>query len=111
MTYGALCMGVSLLIGVSILLFAWREPRAAWLSLALVGVPTVFALWHAWPRWVIAIMAIGSVAATLPQVRFQLTFGTAVPVATLAQFAIELTAFVLLFHPRSSRWYRGGAAG
>lgn len=104
-TYGALCMGVSLLIGVSILLFAWREPRAALISLAVVGPLIVAALFFGWPRWVIAAVAVTSVVSTLPQVGFQLSYGVVVPVATVVQFTIELTALALLFHRRSHHWY------
>lgn len=98
-------MGVSLVIGVAILWLAWREPRAALLSVGVVG-PLIAAAWFwGWPRWVIALAAVGSVASTLPQVGFQLTYGFVVPAATVAQFALELAGFVLLFHPRSHRWY------
>jgi 3-mercaptopyruvate sulfurtransferase SseA len=103
--YGVVAMGVSLGIGVAILYFAWREPRAALVSLAVVGALTVAAWFSGWPRWIIAAVAVTSVASTLPQVGFQLSYGVVVPVATAVQYAIEITAFVLLFHPRSHRWY------
>ena len=106
MTYGAACLGVSLLIGCSIIAFAWRETQIALFSLVVVGGQIPFALRWGWPRWVIAVMAVASVAATYPQVRFQFEFRTLIPIATGVQFALELVGFVLLFHPRSSRWYR-----
>lgn len=104
--WGAACLGVSLLIGVAILLFAWREPRIAFFCLVVVGALIAVALGRAWPRWVITFMAVASLAVTFPLVRFQLTFGTVVPIATSVQLALELIGCALLFHPRSSTWYR-----
>lgn len=97
---------MSLVIGVAILLFAWRTPRVALFCLGLVGLLIVLALHRGWPRWVIAGLAVSSVAATYPLVQFQLTYGTVVPIATALQLALELTGCVLLFHPHSNRWYR-----
>lgn len=111
MTYGAACLGVSLIIGSAIIAFAWRELEVAVFSLVVVGALTSGTWWWGWPRWVIAVMAVASVALTFPLVRFQFTFGTVIPVATGIQLALELLGFVLLFHPRSSRWYRRSRAG
>ena len=105
-TYGVASLGVSLLIGVAILWFAWREQRVA--VLCLVGVGTLIALaWRwGWPRWVIMTVAVVSVAATFPLVQFQLTYRTLIPMATAAQLALELAGCILLFLPSSHRWYR-----
>lgn len=97
---------MSLVIGVAILLFAWRTPRIALFCLLLVGLLIVLALHRGWPRWVITALAVSSLGATFPLVRFQLTYGTVIPIATALQLALELAGCVLLFHPRSSRWYR-----
>jgi len=91
---------------VAILFFAWREPRIALLCLVIVGALIAFALRRSWPRWVITFMAVASLAVTFPLVRFQLTFGTVIPIATAVQLALELIGWALLFHPRSSSWYR-----
>lgn len=104
--YGALCIAASLAIGVAILFFAWREPRAALLSLVIVGALTVAALYWSWPRWGIALLAVLSVAATLPQVAFQLSYRLVIPVATVTQFTLELAGCIFLFLPSSHRWYR-----
>jgi len=104
-SYGAACLGFALLIGVAILYFAWRERQMALWCLAVVGSLTAWALRSGWPRWIITLMAVASVAITFPQVRFQFTYGTLVPVATGVQLALELLGCVLLFHPLSHRWY------
>lgn len=103
--WGLACLAASLAIGVGILWFAWREPRAAALSLAVIGPLIAASGFWGWPRWLIAAVALASVAATLPEVGFQLSYGVVVPVATATQFALELAGFALLFHPRSHRWY------
>lgn len=104
-TAGVACLAVSLLIGVAILYFAWGEPKIALFCLLFIGSLTGWALRSGWPRWVIAFMAVVSVALTYQQVSFQFTYGTLVPIATGVQFALELLGFVLLFHPTSHRWY------
>jgi hypothetical protein len=105
-TWGTACLGVSLMIGVAILYFAWRTPGIALFCLVLVGSLTFLALRRGWPRWVITIMAVASLVLTFPLVQFQLTFGTVIPIATGVQLALELAGCVLLFLPASSRWYR-----
>ena len=110
-TYGAACLGVSLLIGSAIIAFAWRELQVGVFSLVVVGSLTTGTLWWGWPRWVIAVMAVASLALTFPLVRFQFTFGILIPVSTGIQLALELLGFVLLFHPRSTRWYRRPRGG
>ena len=91
---------------MAILFFAWREPRVALFCLVVVGALIAFSLRRGWSRWVITFIAVASLAVTFPLVGFQLTFGTVVPIATSVQLALELLGFVLLFHPRSSHWYR-----
>lgn len=104
-TYGTACLAVSLLIGVAILQYAWRTPRIALVCLVLMGGLIVLARRRGWPRWVIAGLAVVSVAATFPEVRFQLSYGGVISVATAVQLILELVGCVLLFHPRSTRWY------
>jgi hypothetical protein len=102
---------VSLLIGVAILFLAWQTPRVAWFSVVVVGALIAGAFTYGWPRWVITLLAVSSVAATSPMIRFQFEYGALVPLATAVQLALELAGLVLLFLPHSTRWYRARRAG
>jgi hypothetical protein len=103
--YGVACLGLSLLIGVAILQYAWGEPAIALICLIVVGGLIALALRYGWARWVITLMAIASLLITWPMVEFQLSYGALISPATAAQLALELVGCVFLFLPGSHRWY------
>lgn len=100
-------LSIALLLGVAILGFGWRVPVVA-LSTFLVVGSLIFsaARRHTWARWALAILTIVAFAMTWPLVRFQLTYGIVVPIATVAQIALETVGLYLLFRPAAGRWYR-----
>ena len=104
--YGVVCMAVSLVIGSYILAFQWKELEIGIYCFVIVGSLTACAWFWGWARWVIAFLAVSSVVLTWSIVSFQLSFRILLPVLTSTQFALEITGFVLLFHPHSTRWYR-----
>ena len=104
-------LSVALLLGVAILGFGWRVPVVAVSTVVIVG-GLLFGVTrrHNWARWVLAILTIVVLALTWPLVRFQLTYGTVVPIATVAQIVLEAVGLVLLFLPAAGRWFRRSAA-
>jgi hypothetical protein len=99
-------LSVALLLGVAILAFGWRVPLVALATFVIVG-SLIFsaARRHNWARWALAILTLATFALTWSLVRFQLTFGVVVPIATVAQIALEVVGFYLLFRPAAGRWY------
>jgi len=104
--YGVASLAVSLLIGSYIIAFQWMEREIGLYCFVIVGTLTACAWFWGWARWVIAFLAVSSVVLTWSIVAFQLTYKILMPVLTYTQFALELLAFVLLFHNRSTHWYR-----
>ena len=108
----AICLlSVALLLGVAILGFGWRVPVVALATFLIVGALILgIARRHNWARWVLAILTIVVLVLTWSLVRFQLTFGIVVPIATVAQITLEAAGLVLLFCPAAGRWYRGAGS-
>ena len=104
-------LSIALLIGVAILWFGWRVPTVALVALVLVG-GLIFgtARRRNWARWTLVILTITSTVLTQSFVRFQLTFGVLVPIATVAQLTLEAVGLWLLFRPDARRWYRHNAS-
>lgn len=100
-------MSVALLLGLAILGFGWRVPEVAVAALVIVG-GLIFgaARRQNWARWVLAILTVVVLVMTWSLIRIQLTFGIVVPIATVAQIALEAAGLYLLFRPDAGRWYR-----
>jgi hypothetical protein len=99
-------LSIALLLGVAILGFGWRVPVVALSTFLVVGW-LIFsaARRHNWARWALALLTIVAFAMTWSLVRFQLTYGIVVPLATVAQVTLEAVGFYLLFRPAAARWY------
>ena len=100
-------LSIALLLGVAILGFGWRVPVVAVSTFLIVG-GLIFAAArrHNWARWVLAILTIMVLVLTWPLVRFQLTYGLVVPIATVVQITLEAAGLILLFRPAAGRWFR-----
>lgn len=106
-TLATLAMSVALLLGMAILNFGWRVPEVAGAAFVIVG-GLIFATARRqnWARWVLAILTVLVSCMTWSLIRIQLTFGIVVPMATVAQLALEAAGLYLLFRPAAGRWFR-----
>lgn len=95
------CLGAALLIGVAILVSAWREPRLAAACLVIVGgLIWLAARRHTWASATLVIVTLASlrVNSVLGLLQFQLQYGGVMSVATGLQLALEIAGCVLLLH-------------
>jgi hypothetical protein len=107
-TLAVYALSLALLLGVAILGFGWGYPSIALITLVTIGGLILgVARRHNWARWALLVVTVLALALTWPVVRFQLTYGVVLPLATVVQLALEAVAFVLLFRPPARRWYRG----
>ena len=103
-----LCFGISLVIGVAILLYAWREPMLALLCLLFVGLLIALtAQRHNWARWTLTVVTLASLIVNwvLGFLPFQLTYGGLISAGTVMQVGLELAGCVLLYVAASRQWY------
>jgi hypothetical protein len=102
------CFGLALFIGTGLIAFAWGFYRQAGLTFLGIGLLIVFAARRQnWARWILTIVTIVSLIMMWPLIRFQLTYGPMVAVATCVQIVLEILGCLLLFLPSSNGWYRG----
>ena len=99
-------MSVALVLGV-VILFGWGVPKIALAALLIIGILIWAIAWRQnWARWTLAAVTVISFAFTFEIIRFQMTYGILLPLATAAQFVLEIVGFYLLFRPAAARWYR-----
>jgi hypothetical protein len=100
-------MTVALVLGVAILI-GWDVPKITVATAVIIGGLIWAVAWrHNWARWTLAVLTISSVLFTWDIIRFQLGYGTLLPIATAAQYVLEGVGLFLLFRPEAGRWYRG----
>jgi hypothetical protein len=105
-------LSIALGLGTAILAFGWRVPVVALISLVLVGGLIAAAARRAnWARWALASLIVVSTILTRSLVLYQLTFHVLIPLATVAQLALEAMGLYLLFRPIAGEWYRAGTGG
>jgi hypothetical protein len=105
-------LSIALGLGTAILAFGWRVPVVALISLVLVGGLIFAAARRAnWARWALASLIVVSTILTRSLVLYQLTFHVLIPLATVAQLALEAMGLNLLFRPIAGEWYRAGTGG
>jgi hypothetical protein len=108
-TLGIAALTLALGLGVAILAWGWDTPLVALVTLALVGSLIVgTARGHNWARWALTLLTAAALVLMFPVVRFQLTYGVLLPLATATQLALELVGCYLLFRAPGGAWYRRG---
>ena len=105
-TIAVWCMAVALALGVAILI-GWDVPKITVATAVIIaGLIWAVAWRQNWARWTLAAVTISSVVFTWGIIRFQLSYGTWLPIATAAQLILEAVGLFLLFRPEAGRWYR-----
>jgi hypothetical protein len=97
-TVGLACLGGALLIGVAILLSAWREPRLAIVCFVIIGGLIWLAARRSWARVALIVLTVLSLVVNvyfgfLP---FQLQYGGVISIATGIQIVLEIVGCGLL---------------
>ena len=110
-TVALMCFGPALLIGAFIITFAWGEPIAGLLTFLVISTLAVLAARrHNWARWAITIVTLISFVLMQSLLRFQLSYGPGMGIATAVQIGLEIVGCALLFVPSSNRWYARASA-
>jgi hypothetical protein len=105
-TIALVCFGPALIIGVFIITFAWGEALAGVLTFLVVTTLAVLsARRHNWARWTLTIVTLVSFVLMQSLLRFQLSYGAGLGIATGLQILLEIVGCALLFVPPSNRWY------
>jgi hypothetical protein len=105
------CMAVALALGVAILI-GWDVPKITAATVVIIGGLIWAVAWRQnWARWTLAAVTISSLVFTWGIIRFQLSYGTLLPIATAAQLILEALGLFLLFRPEAGRWYRRTPGG
>jgi uncharacterized membrane protein (UPF0136 family) len=102
-------MTVALLLGVAILVWAWRQPAIAVACLLIIGgLIGLAARRRNWARVTLVLVTVLSLIVNwaLGFLPFQLQYGGVIAVATGAQIVLEIAACALLFHQTARDWYR-----
>jgi hypothetical protein len=102
-------MTVALLLGVAILVFAWRQPVIAVVCLLVIGgLIGLAARRHNWARVTLVVVTVLSliVNSALGFLPFQLQYGGVIAIATAAQIMLEIAACVLLMRRGARGYYR-----
>jgi len=102
-------MTLALLLGVAILVWAWRQPALALVCVLVIGgLNGLAARRHNWARVTLVIVTVLSLIgnAALGFLPFQLQYGGVIAMATGVQIVLEVAACGLLLTRQARDWYR-----